>query len=73
MSWDDYVAYLIREARNASHGLRMLTDPFNAGKPSRPLLLATNSGEVPASLFEVTRAVVFALLADAEALCARTW
>lgn len=73
VGWDDYVADLVREARNASHGLRMLTEVPRPGKPSRPFLLATNSGEVPASLYEVTRAVVFALLADAEALCAQTW
>lgn len=71
--WDDYVGQLIREARNASHGLLdMLTTTPKSSRPRR-LLLATNQGEVPSSLYDVTRAICFALLADATALRGRAW
>ena len=74
LAWDDYVADLIREARNASHGLlKMLTEPPKKGWPLRRLMLATNAGEMPASLYEVVRVITFALFADAEAVCDRTW
>jgi hypothetical protein len=74
ITWDDYVADLIREARNASHGLLdMLTERPRPNRRARRLLLATNNGEVPASLYEVVRAVTFGLFADAEALCDRSW
>lgn len=73
MTWDDYVAELIREARNASHGLNMLTEDRRGNRRDRRLLLATNEGDVPASLYEVVRAVTFGLFADAEAFCDRTW
>jgi hypothetical protein len=73
-AFDEYVADLLREARNSSHGLlSMLTEPSKPNRRPRRLLLATNQGEVPASLFEVTRAAVFGLLADATALTARSW
>jgi hypothetical protein len=74
VSWDEYVGDLIREARNASHGLlNMLTETPRQGRRARRLLLATNQGEVPASFFEVARVVCFALIADARALCDRSW
>ncbi|MEJ7788048.1 MAG: hypothetical protein WKF96_24880 [Solirubrobacteraceae bacterium] len=74
MTWDAYVADLIREARNASHGLfDMLTERPRRGRRLRRLLLSTNEGEVPASLYEVVRVIAFAVFADAEKLCDRTW
>jgi hypothetical protein len=77
MSLDDYVATLVREARNASHGLLdILAEPRRPPKPGRPqrrLILATNQGEIPASFYEVMRSIVLGVLADAEALCDRTW
>jgi hypothetical protein len=74
MSVDDYVATLVREARNASHGLLdILAEPRSPGRPQRRLILATSHGEIPASFYEVVRAVVFGLLSDADALCNRTW
>lgn len=71
--WDDYVADLLREARNASHGLMQILTETPARKRPRRLLLATNQGEVPASLYEVTRVALFALMSDAGALCDRDW
>lgn len=76
-SWDEYVSGLIREARNSSHGLQqILLPPSVTGNPNKPdprLLLATNSGEVPYSFYEVAAIAFFGLMADAERLCARTW
>ena len=64
----------MREARNASHGLMdILADEERRGRRARRLLLATNSGEVPVSFYEVVRAVVYALLADPAALTERAW
>jgi hypothetical protein len=75
LTWDEYVPRLVREARNASHGLMsMLTEQTRPNTPApRRLLLATNDGDIPASLYEVTRAIVFGLIAEAEALSARAW
>ena len=75
MPWDDYVAALMRTARNSSHGLQSILqapDP-KSGKSDPRLLLATNSGEVPYSLYEVAAIAFMGLIADAERLCARTW
>lgn len=76
MTWDDYVAALMRTARNSSHGLQGILrppDPSKSGRPDPRLLLATNSGEVPDSLYEVVAVIFFGLMADAERLCAQTW
>ncbi|PZS13370.1 MAG: hypothetical protein DLM64_03430, partial [Solirubrobacterales bacterium] len=75
MSWDEYVSRLMRAARNSSHGLQdMLRAPTaNATKPDPRLLLATNSGEVPDSFYEVVAIVFLGLMADPERLCDRTW
>jgi hypothetical protein len=76
MSWDDYIATLMRTARNSSHGLQsILRSPpaTKAGKPDDRLLLATNSGEVPQSFYEVVAVIFFGLMADAAALCAQSW
>jgi len=74
-SWDEYVAALMRAARNSSHGLQdMLRAPAaSSTKPDSRLLLATNSGDVPYSFYEVVAVVFFGLMADAERLCDRTW
>ena len=71
--WDDYVGELIREARNASHGLLDMLTVTRKNRRPRRLLLATNQGDVPASLYEVARVICLALLADAAALCDRSW
>jgi hypothetical protein len=77
--WPEYVGRLMREARNASHGLldmlaEMPGPKYKSHKgPPRPFLLATNSGTVPASLFEVTRVIVFGLMSDPARLCTQTW
>lgn len=74
--WDEYVARLMRAARNSSHGLRDMLrapDPNRPQKPDVRLLLATNSGEVPYSFYEVVAVVFLGLMADAERLCAQTW
>jgi hypothetical protein len=75
MSWDDYVAALMRAARNSSHGLQdMLRAPdATSSKPDRRLLLATNSGDVPSSFYEVSAIAFLGLIADAERLCTQTW
>jgi hypothetical protein len=74
-SWDEYVSTLIRATRNSSHGLRdMLREPPEGStKPDARLLLATNSGDVPYSFFEVVAILFLGLMADAERLCDRTW
>jgi hypothetical protein len=73
--WDEYVSKLMRAARNSSHGLQDMLRAPAAGstKPDSRLLLATNSGEVPYSLYEVVAIVFLGLMADAERLCDRTW
>jgi hypothetical protein len=54
--------------------MSMLTEQTRPNTPApRRLLLATNDGDIPASLYEVTRAIVFGLIAEAEALSARAW
>jgi hypothetical protein len=76
MTWDDYVAALMRTARNSSHGLQGILRPPGPSKSGRPdprLLLATNSGDVPDSLYEVVAVIFFGLMADAERVCAQTW
>lgn len=74
-SWGEYVPALMRAARNSSHGLLdILRAPaLDSTKPDPRLLLATNSGEVPYSLYEVVAIAFFGLMADAERLCDRTW
>lgn len=66
-------AELIREARNSSHGLVDILTFTPAKKRPRRLLLATNQGDVPTSLYEVARVIVYGLMADATALCEQTW
>jgi hypothetical protein len=51
----------------------MPTEQPRQNRRARRLLLATNNGEVPASLYEVVRAVTLGLIADAEALCDQSW
>ncbi|MGO9759805.1 MAG: hypothetical protein ACLP1Q_00895 [Solirubrobacteraceae bacterium] len=74
-SWDEYVSKLMRAARNSSHGLQdMMRPPApSSTKPDSRLLLATNSGEVPYSFYEVVAVVFIGLMADAERLCDRSW
>lgn len=73
LPWPEYVGELIREARNASHGLMEMLTVTPERKRARRLLLASNQGEVPTSFYEVARVIVFALMADPAALCGRTW
>ena len=72
MPWDDYVAALMRTARNSSHGLRGILRPPAPGstKPDPRLLLATNTGNVPESFYEVVAVIFFGLMADADRMCA---
>ena len=74
-SWDEYTSNLMRAARNSSHGLLdiLRAPPADRTTPDPRLLLATNSGEVPSSFYEVVAVVFFGLMADAERLCDRTW
>lgn len=74
-SWDEYVSKLMRATRNSSHGLQDILrgPPLSSTKPDPRLLLATNSGEVPYSFYEVAAIVFLGLMADAERLCDRTW
>jgi hypothetical protein len=60
-SWGEYVPALMRAARNSSHGLLdILRAPApDSTKPDPRLLLATNSGEVPYSLYEVVAIAFF--------------
>jgi hypothetical protein len=73
--WDEYISKLMRATRNSSHGLQDMLRAPAAGstKPDSRLLLATNSGEVPYSFYEVVAIVFLGLMADAERLCDRTW
>jgi len=74
MPWDEYVPELVRAPRNSSHGLQDMTrEPRDVGARHQRLLLATSSGEIPNSFFEVVAIAYLALMADAERLCARTW
>ncbi len=76
MSWDDYVSRLLRAARNSSHGLQQILagpDPDKPRDRDLRLLLATNSGNVPESFYEVAAVIFFGLVADAARLCDKTW
>jgi hypothetical protein len=64
MSADDYVSSLCRGVRNSAHGL---LDSLREGDDR--YILATNSGAIPWELATVATMVMFALVADAEALC----
>jgi len=73
MSWDEYVGALVREARNASHGLMNILTHTPKNKRAHRFLLATNQGDVPASLYEVARVICLALIADAQSLRLGQW
>jgi hypothetical protein len=74
MPWDEYVPELMRAARNSSHGLQdIMREPKDANARHQRLLLATNSGDIPSSFFEVVAIAYLCLMADAERLCDRTW
>ena len=74
MPWEEYVPELMRAARNSSHGLQdVMREPKDANARHQRLLLATNSGDIPSSFFEVAAIAYLCLMADAERLCARTW
>jgi hypothetical protein len=67
MSMDDYVARLVREVRNSAHGLsRQMRGPVG-------LLVGTHDGALPTQLNDIAILVFFALVADAEKLCAGDW
>lgn len=74
MPWEEYVPELIRAARNSSHGLQdVMREPKDMSARHQRLLLATNSGDIPSSFFEVAAIAYLALMADAERLCERSW
>jgi hypothetical protein len=74
MPWEEYVPELMRAARNSSHGLQdVMREPKDANARHQRLLLATNSGDIPSSFFEVAAIAYLCLMADAERLCDRTW
>lgn len=65
----------MRATRNSSHGRQDMLRAPAAGstKPDSRLLLATNTGEVPYSVYEVVAIIFLGLMADAERLSDRTW
>jgi hypothetical protein len=75
LAWDEYVPALMRAARNSSHGLLHVLSAPAAGSAKRDprLLLATNSGAVPESFYEVATVIFFGLMSDAERFCSRTF
>jgi hypothetical protein len=67
MSMDDYVSRLVRESRNSAHGLSRQM------RGDTGLLVATHDGTLPTQLTDLAKLVLFALVADAEALCLGAW
>jgi hypothetical protein len=66
--WDDYVPLLVRAARNSAHGL---IETFN--KRSERDIVVTHSGEMAPELPELAAFLAFAIVADAERVCAGTF
>jgi hypothetical protein len=64
---DTYVSRLVREIRNSSHGLLDQISGRNRW------LLATHRGKLPPQLPDLAALLGFALIADANAVCAGTW
>jgi hypothetical protein len=67
-SWDGYVPPLVRAVRNSAHGLM---ETFE--KASERDIVVAHSGEMPPELPELAAFLAFALVADAERVCAGTW
>lgn len=67
-SWDEYVPLLVRAVRNSAHGLM---ETFE--KRSERDIVVTHSGEMPPELPELAAFLAFAIVADAERVCAGTF
>jgi hypothetical protein len=67
-SWDAYVPALVRAVRNSAHGVM---ETFE--KASERDVVVAHSGEMPPELPELAAFLAFAIVADAERLCAGTW
>lgn len=67
-SWDAYVPALVRAVRNSAHGLMETFD-----KPSERDIVVAHSGEMPPELPELAAFLAFAIVADAERVCDKTW
>lgn len=67
--WEQYVPELVREARNASHGLQELfAQRQRADRPLRRALVAISSGTLPVSFLEVTWLLFWGLMAEPDVL-----
>jgi hypothetical protein len=67
-SWDSYVPPLVRAVRNSAHGVM---ETFE--KASERDIVVAHSGEMPPELPELAAFLAFAIVADAERVCAGTW
>jgi hypothetical protein len=67
-TWDSYVPQLVRAVRNSAHGLM---ETFE--KSSEREIVVAHSGVMPPELPELAAFLVFAMVADAERVCAGTW
>jgi hypothetical protein len=66
-SWDGYVPALVRQVRNSAHGLLEALDTSDRG------VIESHSGQLPPELPDLACLIAFALVADAEKLCERSW
>jgi hypothetical protein len=67
VAMNEYVGRLLRETRNTAHGLK------RSLREDSKYILATHTGDIPPQLTHLAALIVFALVADAEKLCAGTW
>jgi hypothetical protein len=67
-TWDSYVPPLVRAVRNSAHGLM---ETFE--KASERNIVVAHNGEMPPELPELAAFLAFAIVADAERVCAGTW
>lgn len=67
-TWDSYVPPLVRAVRNSAHGLM---ETFE--KASEREIVVAHNGEMPPELPELAAFLAFAMVADAERVCAGTW
>jgi hypothetical protein len=64
---DEYVGRLLRATRNTAHGLK------RSLREDSKYILATHTGDIPPQLTDLGALIVYALVADAEKLCAGEW